>query len=152
MAVGCGYTTQELYPTQYTSVAVPIADNRTFYRGVEFDLTEAIIKEIEQRTPYKVVAPAMADTLLQITVTGIEQRQLNRTRDAGLPQELEADLRADLIWKDQSTGEVLVDRRGMSAVGRYIPTQPIGEPFETAQHAAVQRMAEQFVSEMRSDW
>lgn len=148
----CGYTTAELFPTEYRSVALPILDNRTAYRGVEYDLTEAVIKQIEQRTPYKVTAPNRADTLIEGRIVRIDQRQLSRTRRGGLPQEIEVMLVADLTWKNLRSGEVIIERKGFTTVGQHFPTQPVGEPFEIAQHAAVERMAEQLVSEMRADW
>lgn len=149
---GCGYSTTELFPEQYSSVAVPIFDNRTFYRGVEYDLTEAVIKEIQQRTPYRIVASTSADTLLTATVVGLDKTQLSRTPAGGLPQEVEVTLTVDFEWKDQQTGDTLMTRNGFSAVGRYVPAQPIGEPFEVGQHAAVQRLARDLVSAMRGEW
>ena len=55
-ASGCGYSQQEIYPDHVQTVAIPLFENRTFYQGVEFDLTEALVKEIELRTPYKVIS------------------------------------------------------------------------------------------------
>ncbi len=149
---GCGYSTAELFPTRYRTVAVPIFDNRTFYRGVEFDLTEALIKELEQRTPYNTTDAGRADTLLSGTIHTIEKRQLSRTVEAGLPQEVEVIVVIDFTWTDQRSGDALVSRRGFSAVGRYVPTPPVGEGFEVGQHAAVQRLARDIVSVLRSDW
>lgn len=149
---GCGYTTQELFPETYRSVAVPIFENRTFDRGVEYDLTEAVIKEIEQRTPYVVANGGASDTLLTGEVVTVDTRQLSRTREAGLPQEVEVRVVIDFAWVDQRDGRSLVTRRGFSGVGRYVPTQPVGEDFEIGQHAAVQRLARDIVSSMRRDW
>ncbi|MEO0514053.1 MAG: LptE family protein [Planctomycetota bacterium] len=149
---GCGYSTAELFPTQYQSVAVPIFDNRTFYRGVEFDLTEALIKEIEQRTPYKTMDANVADTLLSGTVTSVLVEQLSRTREAGLPQEVQVTITINYDWTDQRSGSQLVSRRSFSSVGRYVPTQPVGEGFEIGQHAAVERLARDIVSSLRGDW
>src|SRR5262249_31118753 len=50
-----GYTTQPNYNCNIHTVYVPIFKNRTFYKGLEFDLTRAVIREIEAKTPYKVV-------------------------------------------------------------------------------------------------
>ncbi len=150
--LGCGYSSKELYPTEIHTVAVPIFENRTFYRGVEFELAEAMVKQVESRTPYKVVAPGTAQTILEGTITDIEQTQLSRRRPGGLPQELELTVTVDFVWKDLGKGGVLKDRRGFQAVGRYIPTAGIGEPFETAQHDAVERLARDIVSTMRTDW
>jgi hypothetical protein len=150
--LGCGYSSKELVPTEVHTVAVPIFENRTFYRGIEFELAEAMVKQVESRTPYKVVAPGTAQTILEGTITDIEQTQLSRRRPGGLPQEMEVTVTVDFVWKDLGRGGVIKDRRGFQAVGRYIPTAGIGEPFETAQHDAVERLARDIVSTMRSDW
>jgi hypothetical protein len=150
--LGCGYSSKELFPTEVHTVAVPIFENRTFYRGIEFELAEAMVKQVESRTPYKGVAPGTAQTILEGTITDIEQTQLSRRRPGGLPQEMEVTVTVDFVWKDLGRGGVIKDRRGFQAVGRYIPTAGIGEPFETAQHDAVERLARDIVSTMRSDW
>lgn len=148
----CGYHAKPLYPSTVRTVAVPIFQNRTFYRGVEFDLTEAVIKEIERRTPYKVVASDAADTLLSGTITEVEQNVLSRAEAGGLPQEMRVTLVVDLEWTDIRRGGVLRSRQGLSEVGRYIPARAIGQPFATAQHQAVERMADLIVSTLREDW
>lgn len=146
---GCGYRHAMLYPAGIATVNVPIFQNRTFYQGVEFDLTEAVIKEIESRTPYK-TASAGGDTILQGTIVRISQHQLSRTAEGGLPQEIEVRVVVDIEWKDQRDGKILRERRGMIGVGRFVPTRAIGEPFPVAQHEAVQRLAAQIVATMRA--
>jgi hypothetical protein len=149
---GCGYSTQELFPDEYRSVAVPIFDNRTFYRGMEFDLTEAVVKELQQRTPYAVLDAGLADSLLTGTITHVDSRQLSRTDDAGLPQEIELTVSIDFTWTDQRSGRPIVERRGFSSVGRYVPTQPVGQRQNQGRQAAVQRLARDLVSTLRGDW
>src|SRR5262249_32979624 len=51
-----GYSSKPLYTTEIHTVAVPIFENRTFRQGLEFELTREVIRQIEQKTPYKVVA------------------------------------------------------------------------------------------------
>ncbi len=149
---GCGYSSKELFPTEYNTVAVPIFENRTFYRGVEFELAESMVKQIESRTPYKVVAPGGAQTIMEGTITDIQQNQLSRRRPGGVPQEVELTVMVDFVWKDLSDGAVIANRQGFVSVGRHVPTSGIGEPYEIAQHQAVQRLARDIVSTMRSDW
>ena len=149
---GCGYTGKELFPDKYQTVATPIFENRTFYRGVEFELAEALTKQVQSRTPYKVVSPGVAQTILEGTITSIQQRQLSRRRPGGVPQEIELSVTVDFIWKDLVSGDVIRGRRGFVAVGRHVPTSGVGEPFEVAQHQAVQRLARDIVSTMQSDW
>ena len=152
LLAGCGYRATELFPTEYASVAVPIFQNQTFYRGLEFDLTEALVKELEQRTPYRTQPVGRADTLLQGTITDVETRRLSRTRSTGLPQEVEVEVTLNFTWTDQATGQVIVDRRGFTGVGRYIPSRPVGETLEVGQQAAAQRLARDIVGSLRGDW
>ena len=51
-----GYTTKPNYDPNIHSVYVPIFKNLTLRRGVEFDLTRAVVREIEAKTPFKVVS------------------------------------------------------------------------------------------------
>jgi hypothetical protein len=148
----CGYSHKELYPADVRTIAVPIFANRTFYQGAEFDLTEALTKEIETRTPYKVVREANADSALTGTITSIEQTRLSRVREGGVPQEMEFRVAVNFEWKNLRTGKVLRERRGFTSVGRYVPTRPVSETYFTGQHDAAQLTAERIVSEMRGDW
>lgn len=150
--VGCGgYSRHDLFPEDVRTVTVQTFQNKTFYKGVQFDLSEALIKQIELETPYKAVSGS-ADTLLEGVITDIQQRKLSRTSKGGLVQEVEVRLVVNFQWKDQRTGKLLRQRKGFIAVGRHVLTSPIGEPFQTGQHGAVQRLAQQIVATMRSDF
>src|SRR5438309_500771 len=60
-----GYTTRPNYDCSIHTVQVPVFKNLTFWKGIEFDLTKAVVREIESKTPYKVVSNACdADTIL----------------------------------------------------------------------------------------
>jgi hypothetical protein len=149
---GCGYSGGELYDESVQTVAVPIFENRTFYRGVEFNLTEALTKEIEQRTPYKVVAGASADTILTGTVLTVDKRLLSRDFESGVPQEIQVAIVASFEWKDLRSGQIRRMRSRIEGTGEYIPTKPLSEPLEVARHAAVGELAREIVSAMRDDW
>ena len=149
---GCGYSQREPFPEGYASVAVPIFENRSFERGVAFDLSEALTKEIQARTPYAVARTAAADTVLEGEITRFERDLLSRRQVAGVPQEIEVTVRVDFVWRDADTGEAIVERRGFAAVGRHVPTAPVGEPVEIATRSAVQRLARDIVTAMRADW
>ena len=158
--VGCsegsgllGYTAEELYPENVRTVAVEIFESRTFQQGVEFDLTEALAKEIELRTPYKVAERSVADTLLTGTVYNVRRSVLSRTHDAGIPQEVQVRVTAGFEWKDMRTGQVIRKRGRIDGTGEQMPVRTAGaEPYETAQHEAVAELARDIVSTMRRDW
>lgn len=141
-----------MYPDNIASVGVPIFDNRTPYREFEFDLTEALIKEIELRTPYKVVHPSKAQTIVQGVVTNVNQRVLSQRSIGGVPEEVEVTMVVNFEWKNTQTAEILRDRKGLPATARHVPTRPLGEPFEVAQHRIVEIMAQRIVDAMRKDW
>ncbi|MCE9591917.1 MAG: hypothetical protein K8S99_15515 [Planctomycetes bacterium] len=155
---GCGYAHKELFPQNVRSVAVPIFENRTFYQGIEFDMTEALTKEIELRTPYKVVAEAGADTQLRGTIVSVNQTVLSHRPDGNLPEELDVHVTINFEWKDLRTGEIIRSRKGFDRVARYIPTRSpvsgraMSETYSIGQHQAVQSLAQEIVSVMRADW
>jgi len=149
---GCGYRSTETCPEQYQSVSVPIFENRTFYKGVEFDLAEALTKQLTARTAYRLASPGAADTVLEGTITSIQQVTLSRTEGAGLPEQMEVVVTIDFTWKDLNTGEPIMDRRGFSSLGRYIPDRVVGEGFAVAQHDAADQLARDIVDQMRGDW
>lgn len=152
LVTGCGYAHKPVFPEDVQTVYVPIFQNRSFYRGVEFDLTEALIKEIELTTPYKAVRQGQADTILVGTIVAMDQNRLTRTRPGGLPEELEVRITVDLEWKNLRTGKVIRDRKGLTSVGRYIPVRQVGEQYQVGQHESVQRLAQEIVATMRGEW
>src|SRR6516225_10107581 len=71
---GCGYSLRPPgYPDVHT-VYVPVFRAISFRRDIQIMLTEAVIKEIEERTRYKVVGtPEEADTILEGTISFAEK-------------------------------------------------------------------------------
>ena len=152
LLTGCGYSTTELYPTQYTTVTVPNFENRSNDRNVEFTLREALIKELEQRTPYKAVrGTGLADTQLTGKVVRVDRRLLSRDPVAGLPQEIEVTVVVDFEWKDLRTGEVIRGYRGLASAGQFVPNRTVGEFSDDGVRLAVSRLASDIVSRMRED-
>ena len=83
-----GYSAMSVFPDGISSVSVPIFKNETFVRDVEFELTDALIKEIEARSPYKVMSEARADTVLIGEIRKIELDQLSKSPLTGLSEEV----------------------------------------------------------------
>lgn len=152
LLTGCGYTTTELYPTQYRTISVPYFENTSNTRSVEFNLREALIKEIEQRTPYKVVSgTGPASTRLTGSVTNVKRQLLSRDATAGLTQEVETTVTINFEWRDLKTGNTIRSYNGLSAVGQFVPNRTIGEFSEDGLRMATQRLANEIVSRMRED-
>ncbi len=120
-----------LYDCSIHTVRVPIFQNRTFARGLEFDLTRAVVREIEQKTPYKVVGPDQdADTELSGTILTITKGTLN-VNPLGEVREQETDMAVEVVWRNLRTGEILSDptRRTPGTSGPALPALPGAAPI-----------------------
>lgn len=171
-----GYTTQPNYDCGIRTVYVPIFQNVTFSRGLEFQLTRAVIREIEAKTPYKVVSnrdAADSELLGKIVTTRksvVLMNQLNEVREA------EALMGVELVWRDLRpglTGKIL---SGDDPEQYRDPLQPplpgappaapppalvqpqatfipeLGGSITTARKQLVDRTATQIVSLMEQGW
>lgn len=120
-----GYTTQPNYDTCYKTVRVPIFKTRvnlmaTTIPGLEQDLTEAIIKEMQLKTPYK-INQDNADTELTGTIVGFTKSLLNFTQ-FNTVREAETTLIVELVWRDLRTGKILTRRSRRP--GQPLPADP----------------------------
>lgn len=79
-----GYHMGNRARTNIKTVRVPIFRNTTFFRDIEYELTQAVIKRIEDTTPYKVVNDSADAQLLGTIKTGTShvgiQNELNEAR------------------------------------------------------------------------
>ncbi|HEV3116019.1 MAG TPA: LPS assembly lipoprotein LptE [Gemmataceae bacterium] len=170
-----GYTTKPNYDMGIRTVRVPIFKNQTFYRGLEFSLTQAVVREIEAKTPYKVVGEGCsADTELTGNIVNYTKAILNRTQ-LNEVREAETTLSVEIVWRNLNTGEIL--SRPLSgkeappppltnptpgaapprppvvlvqSIGHFIPE--IGGSLATAEKENVDRLAVQIVSMMEKGW
>lgn len=79
-----GYNVGNRARPEIKTVRVPIFRNTTFFRDVEYELTQAVIKRIEDTTPYKVVQGNADAQLLGTIKAGAShvgiQNELNEAR------------------------------------------------------------------------
>jgi hypothetical protein len=147
-----GYSTATTFDRDVATVAVPIFANDTFYRDIEFQLTDALVKEIERRTPYKVTPMIRADTTLTGRISRVDLDSLSRSPRTGLTEEAVLRVTIDFEWRDLRTNQLLVERRSFAGDGLFVPSQPSGEFIELGRFAAVQKLAADIVSQMQAAW
>lgn len=147
-----GYSSKSIYPAGVSTVAVPIFTSESFTRDIEFELTDALIKEIEARTPFKVVPSDRADTVLLGQVREVELDQLSKSRLTGLSEEVIVSLTIDFQWKDQRSGKPLLERRSFTGNALFVPSRPSSEAIELGQFSVVQQMARDIVAELQTEW
>jgi hypothetical protein len=119
-----GYTSRPNYDMHIKTVHVPIFKNLTMWRGLEFQLTQAVVTAIEQKTPYKVVAQAScADTELTGTIISFQKNIINRTQ-LNEVREAQTTLGVEVVWKDLRTGEILSKPKPPGTIAPAIPQMP----------------------------
>ena len=110
-----GYTTAPNYRCDIKTVRVKVFANRTYRQGLEFEMTNALIREIETHTPYKVVTGA-ADTEITGTILTFTKGLLN-VNNVNEQRDVETLLGVQFTWRDLRSGEIL--------------SKPPRRPFET---------------------
>ena len=139
-----------LYRQDVKTVAVPIFTNRTYYRGVEFNLTKAIINQLESRTPYKVAPKEQADTILEGQIIDVEVHTQSRSQTAGIPQEQLYIVIVNFTWKDLRSGKILVARHSFGQTAPYYPT--LGEDQFAGSQENIERLGLAIVDELQAEW
>ncbi|MBI3270789.1 MAG: LptE family protein [Planctomycetes bacterium] len=145
---GCGYSTQPLTLDSVRTVAVPIFDNTTERRLHEFDLTNAVVREIHSRTPLRVAEPERADAILTGRLTTFRTPVLveaarERVLDATVTLTLEITL------TERTTGKVLLkDAHTLSA--EFSGQRE--ESIDSATAEVVEKLARWVVQRMEKAW
>ncbi len=148
-----GYSTRDVFSSDIRTVAVPMFENATFTPGIEAQVTEAVIKELQARTSWRVTESAGADAVLTGVVRGSDLSRLSVDPRTGLMQELGVRVSVDFDLRDNRTGAVLVSRRGFTAVDTFVPARGTGERLEVGQGSAVERLARDLVAQLRgANW
>ena len=145
-----GYRWNSLYREDVQTVAVPIFTNTSFRRGVEFRLTEAVVKQMELHAPYKVVPRERADTILEGQITAVNATTMSRDIETALPREQMVTLTVDLIWKDLRNGRILCQRKGLTQSA--VDVENLGEGEFVGSQGAIEKFALTIVQDLQADW
>jgi hypothetical protein len=137
--------------SEVKTVAVFFKSN-SFRRDVEKQLTEAVIKEIILRTPYRVVGQhEKADSLLTGTITYAD-KNLVVEAPTNLPRELNMTINVGVNWTHNPPTEI-EDKRPLTIVVETINFVPeVGETTLGATNHVIQSLAKQIVDMMEQPW
>lgn len=154
---GCGYVVGPGHDPEIMTVEVPTFKNETFRRGIEQQLTEAVQKEIQQRTFIRLAKGDQAQTRLTGRIRRIQKLPLGQTQFAD-PRELELQMQIDVTWENVSTGEVIseysvpLDSETVSLFTSTNFAPEVGHSLATAIYENVTRTASQIVDMMDAPW
>jgi len=154
-AGGCGgstgYSNASLFPKDVESVYVEMFDNRSFRRGTEFTFSNALAKQIETQTPYKVVSSRdRADSVMGGQLVAISESILTVERDLGRALEKEVLLTAVVNWKSLKSGQLMINSQTVTAAASYSEFQ--GQDFTYASGVAANKLAQKVVQLMENPW
>ena len=153
-AAGCGYKIGTLHRSDVRSIAIPVwtRGHGVFRRGLEMELTKAIVNRIQLDTRYRIRAEAQADTKLTGQLDNVRQRSLTINTNTGTSRAMEATFTISFKWVDLRNGEVLVSRKSFDVRGRYITAAPFNETFFTGSQAAIDQAAQRIVEQLEDEW
>lgn len=157
---GCAayrFGTGTLYRPDVRTIHVPMFQSDSFRRYWSELLTEAVVKQIELKTPFKVVHRPDADSTLVGRIVDIRKEVL--AEDAfDLPRDIELDLIVQVEWRDR-TGRYIVGPAGIpiprsafsvAQSNNFVPEA--GQTLATAELEAIEKLAEEIVSQMEMPW
>lgn len=146
-----GYTNASLYPSDIATVYLEMFDNRSFRRGVEYTLTDALAKRIEAQTPYKIVSDRdRADSVISGQLVTIGEGILTIERETGRALEQEVLLTAVVNWKNLKTGRLMLNNQNVTATASFSEFQ--SQDFTYASAVAANKLATNIVQMMENPW
>ena len=160
LTAGCAayrFGPESLFVPGIRTVHVPIVRNDTFRHDLGVRLSEALVKEIEQRTPYKVTGDPSADSTLTCRISNESKSVLTET-DSDDPRALDAALTVRASWTSRSgdmlTQNSLIPTEDLAITfgqdARFVPEA--GQSIDSATQSAIESLAERIVSQMETRW
>ena len=110
LSAGCaGYHVGPVTQRNFKSIAVPMFQNRTLRPQLEAQISNAIIKGLQQDGSLRIESEPHADVVLDGAVIRYQRTALRSLRtDTGVPREYEITITVRVEAKDRRTGEVVL--------------------------------------------
>lgn len=154
---GCGYTVGHSYQPDVQTVYVPIFENQTLRRGYEYQLTEAVQRKIQSRTPFRLAKGVEADTRLTGTIKKIDKSVLGTTQNDD-PRNLNLKFIVEVTWEDMRSGQILsqqqvpINADVVQLISQASFAPEVGQSLATATQRATDELANQIVQLMEAPW
>ena len=157
---GCaGYNVgnAQLYPQEIQTVYVPMFQSVSFRRNLGERLTEAVVKEITNKTPYKVVTDPNADSVLSGKIVQ-EGKSVLVEALSGDARDIQAAISVKVSWVDRRGRKLRADKdvplpsELVDVTGTSDIVPEVGQSLATAQQDAICKIARQIVGLMEVEW
>jgi hypothetical protein len=159
-ASGCAayrFGSESLYPADIQTVYVPMFQSDSYRRDLAERITEAVCKEIEKRTNYKVVNTPNADSVLSGRLLN-EVKRIIVESPTDEPRDTQVEFYIEVTWLDRQ-GALLAQSQKVPLPGTtaninqtadLVPE--VGQSVATAQQEVIARLANQVVNMMEAPW
>ena len=148
LASGCGYSQKSLISRKINSIYIPIVDNNTFRRGLEFDLTKAVKDEIMSRTSLRIVQKDSADTIFSGTIRDVKETVLSQNSRDNIV-ESRVRIYADITLWDRRTERVLISG-SLNGAAEFIVKR--GETVKSGIEEGIVNLAKIIVNNLEEEW
>lgn len=149
--------THSLYAPDVATVYVPMIESDSYRRDLGERLTEAVVKEIELKTPYKVVDTPMADSVLSARLLA-DRRNTLVENSFDEPRLSETSIWAEVTWLNRRRMPIVPPQTlalppELVDIGQTSILIPeVGQSVAVSQQQAIERLAQQIVSTMEEPW
>jgi hypothetical protein len=138
----------DIYSPELDQVFVAYFDNDTFYRDLQFQITEQVVQEILSSSGLHLSSKDDAEVVLTGTLLDVQQRVLAEDDQQQVVLS-SVTLTVDVRVADSRSGEILRSGR-LSQHGEFVPAQ--GEDLTTAQDEAITYLARDIVRLLEEDF
>ena len=173
-AGGCGYSTARPFPSTVSeamygpdpeavaeptdrqprgrirTVFVEPFRSKVFRRELEMRLTEAVQKQIELDTPYRIASRRRADTVLSGEILEVRQSTFGTDFVLDRPRETATTFLVSLRWRHSATGTLLTERKVLTETDIWVPLA--GETFFSGSDRVIDGLAERIVEQLETPW
>ncbi len=148
---------QSLYRPGIRTVYVPVFESDSFRPNLGERLTEAVVKEIELKTPYKVVHSPSADSVLRGRIV-TENKRVLAENAFDEPRDIDTNLEVEVNWYDRQGGLILRNATfayspvafSVAQSNNLIPES--GQSIATTHQKSFAELAKQIVEQMETPW
>ena len=163
LLTGCAayrFGNNTLYAPNVRTVYVPMIQSESFRTTPGIDLgerlTEALCKEIEKRTPFKVVGDPNADSVLTARIVADTKRMVVES-PTDQSRQVEMNMQVLVTWADRggavlSSGQVPMPAASVDVGQAAMLVPEFGRSVVTTQQEAIVKLAQQIVGLMEEPW
>jgi hypothetical protein len=163
MPAGCAsyrFGNNTLYAPNVRTVYVPMIQSESYRTtpGVDLGerLTEAVCKEIEKRTPFKVVGDPNADSVLTARIVADTKRMVVES-PTDQSRQVEMNLQVLVTWADRggsvlASGQVPLPAASVDVGQAAMLVPEFGRSVVSTQQEGLVKMAQQIVGLMEEPW